>query len=221
MPVQKKQVRDPEKTKARILAAAKAEFARIGLGGARVDVIAARAKVQKRMMYHYFGNKDVLFSYVVESIYSDFRNAEAALEIEKLEPVEALKTLVTFTWNYYLANPELITLVNSENLHKARHIEKSKRLGDLNNVFVSRMRALLDRGAALGVFRQNLDEVQVLISLSGSGFHYLTNQHTGEIVYGRKLMTKAARDARLAFNIDTILRLVCTTKYLAQLEGAS
>ncbi|MEO6608944.1 MAG: TetR/AcrR family transcriptional regulator [Aestuariivirga sp.] len=220
MALQKKQVRDPEKTKLRILAAAKAEFARIGLGGARVDVIAARAKVQKRMMYHYFGNKEALFSYVVEAVYADFRAAEAALEIEKLEPVEALKTLVTFTWNYYLANPELITLVNSENLHKARHIEKSKRLAELNNVFVGRMRALLDRGAAQGVFRDGLDEVQVLISLSGGGFHYLTNQYTGEIVYGRKLMTKAARDARLAFNIDTMLRLVCTPKFLAHMEGA-
>ncbi len=219
MVAQKKQVRDPEKTKARILAAAKVEFARIGLGGARVDVIAARAKVQKRMMYHYFGNKEALFSHVVESVYADFRNAEAALEIDRLEPVAALKTLVTFTWNYYLDNPELITLVNSENLHKARHIEKSKRLAVLNNAFVERMRALLERGVAQGIFRKGLDEVQILISLSGSGFHYLTNQYTGEIVYGRKLMTKAARDARLAFNIDTMLRLVCTTKYLAQLEG--
>lgn len=221
MVAHKKQVRDPEKTKTRILAAAKAEFARIGLGGARVDVIAARAKVQKRMMYHYFGNKEALFSHVVEAVYADFRNAEAALEIEKLEPVEALKRLVTFTWDYYLDNPELITLVNSENLHKARHIEKSKRLADLNTAFVGRMRALLQRGMAQGIFRKGLDEVQVLISLSGGGFHYLTNQYTGEIVYGRKLMTKAARDARLAFNIETMLRLVCTTEYLAQLEGAS
>lgn len=217
----KKQVRDPEKTKARILAAAKAEFARIGLGGARVDVIAARAKVQKRMMYHYFGNKEALFSYVVEAVYADFRNAEAELKLETLEPVEALTRLVTFTWDYYLANPELITLVNSENLHKARHIEKSRRLAELNNVFVSRMRALLDRGAMQGIFRDGLDEVQVLISLAGGGFHYLTNQYTGEIVYGRKLMTKAARDQRLAFNIDTILRLVCTTKHLAHMEGAA
>ena len=58
--------RDPEATKLRIMAAAKVEFSKMGLDGARVDVIAARAKVQKRMMYHYFGNKELLYRLVLE-----------------------------------------------------------------------------------------------------------------------------------------------------------
>ena len=48
------------------------------------------------------------------------------LEIEKDDPITALKRLVRFTWSYYLENPEFITLVNSENLHKARHIKGSE-----------------------------------------------------------------------------------------------
>ncbi len=218
--VVEKQIRDPEQTKLRILAAAKVEFAQKGLGGARVDVIATRAKVQKRMMYHYFGNKEALFARVIEVAYASFRDAEAALEIEKQEPVVALEKLVAFTWNYYLENPELITLVNSENLHKAKHIKNSKALQKLNRSFVDRMRALLDRGATAGIFRKDLDPVQVLITLSGGGFHYLTNHHTGEIVYGRKLMTPEAKAARLHFNTETILRLVCTPKQLLKMEGA-
>ena len=214
-----KQIRDPEQTKLRILAAAKVEFAQKGLGGARVDVIATRAKVQKRMMYHYFGNKEALFAHVIEAVYSDFRDAEAALEIEKQEPVAALQKLVAFTWQYYLDNPELITLVNSENLHKAKHIKNSQALQKLNRRFVERMRTLLERGAVAGIFRTGLDPVQVLITLSGGGFHYLTNHHTGEIVYGRKLMTRQAQAARLQFNTETILRLVCTTEQLLKMEG--
>ncbi len=77
------------------------------------------------MMYHYFGNKEELFRIVLEDAYGDFRAAEAKLELDRLDPVEALKTLVAFTWKYYLDNPEFITLVNSENLHKARHIKDS------------------------------------------------------------------------------------------------
>jgi len=53
--------RDPEATKARILAAALHEFAAKGIAGARVDAIAARAKVNKRMLYHYFGSKEGLY----------------------------------------------------------------------------------------------------------------------------------------------------------------
>ena len=218
MGVAKKKSRDPETTKARIMAAAKAEFARKGLGGARVDVIAERAKVQKRMMYHYFGNKETLFRLVLEQAYADFRAAEAALEIEKDEPLQALCRLVAFTWDYYLAHPEFISLVNSENLHRAKYLKQSTNLPAINKSFVQRMETLLHRGAVSGVFRAKLDPIQVLITLSGTGFHYFTNQYTGEIVYGRSLMTDEAKARRLVFNIATILRLVCTPQTLMNSE---
>ena len=218
MAKEKKQVRDPDATKLRIMAAAKAEFAKMGLGGARVDVIAARAKIQKRMMYHYFGNKEVLYRLVLEEAYARFRAAEAALEIEKDEPITAMRRLVEFTWSYYLDNPEFISLVNTENLHKAKFLRKSPRLELLNKGFVKRMEKLLARGVEDGIFREGLDPVQVLITLSGMGFHYHTNQYTGEIVYGRPLMTKEAKAARLAFNIDAITRLVCRPEAVAKMN---
>ena len=213
--------RDPDATRARILAAAKHEFARKGLGGARVDDIAARAKANKRMLYHYFGNKEELFSRTLEDAYSAFRKAEADLKIEQDEPITALKRLVTFTWNYYLANPEFITLVNSENLHKARHIRKSDVMDDINKPFVARMQTLLERGVAEGSFRPGLDPVQILIVLSGVGFHYLTNRYTGAIVYGHDLMSEEAKAARLRFNIDAVLRIVCRPETLLKLEKTS
>ena len=211
--------RDPVATRKRILAAAKAEFARKGLGGARVDDIAAHAKANKRMMYHYFGNKEELFRLTLEDAYGAIRIAEAELKIEQDDPITALKRLVTFTWDYYLANPEFITLVNSENLHKARHIGNSAAMDAMNRPFVARMQVLLERGAAQGLFRPGLDPVQILIVLSGVGFHYLTNRYTGAIVYGRDLMSEQAKAARLAFNIDAVLRIVCRPEVLMQLEA--
>ena len=210
--------RDPDATRARILAAAKSEFARKGLGGARVDDIAAKAKINKRMLYHYFGNKEELFQRTLEDAYGAFRAAEAALKIEQDEPITALKRLVTFTWDYYLANPEFITLVNSENLHKARHIKASEAMDDMNKPFVARMQTLLQRGVAQGLFRSDLDPVQILIALAGFGFHYLTNRHTGAIVYGRDLMSEQAKAARLKFNVDSVLRIVCLPQVLIKLE---
>ncbi len=191
----------------------------MGLGGARVDDIAAKATINKRMLYHYFGNKEELFQRTLEDAYGHFRAAEAALKIEQDDPITALKRLVTFTWEYYLANPEFITLVNSENLHRAKHIKKSKAMDDMNKTFVARMNTLLQRGAAEGSFRQNLDPVQILIALSGMGFHYLTNRHTGDIVYGRDLMSEQAKSARLKFNIDSVLRIVCRPEVLIRLES--
>jgi AcrR family transcriptional regulator len=186
------------------------------LGGARVDRIAAKAKTNKRMLYHYFGNKEALFTRTLEDTYADFRAAEASLKVEADDPVTALKRLMQFTWDYYLANPEFITLVNSENLHKARHIKTSKELRELNRIFVGRMANLLRRGEVEGKFRTGLDAVQVLIALAGLGFHYLNNRYTGEIVYGRNMMSAKALRDRGAFNIEAVLRIVCRPEILQQ-----
>jgi AcrR family transcriptional regulator len=210
--------RDPDATRKRILKAAKAEFARKGLGGARIDDIAARAKSNKRMLYHYFGNKEELFRITLEDAYAEIREAEAQLAIEKDDPITALKRLVRFTWSYYLDNPEFITLVNSENLHKARHIKGSKRFNELSRPFVGRMQALLKRGAEQGLFRNDLDPVQVNITIAAIGYYYLTNRFTGAIVFERDLMDKRALEQRLDFNIKTILRVICTPETLARTE---
>lgn len=218
---QSPKVRDPEATRSRILAAAKTEFARKGLGGARVDDIAIRAKANKRMLYHYFGNKDELFRITLEDAYGSIRTAEAKLEIEKDDPITAIIRLVQFTWQYYLENPEFITLVNSENLHKARHIKSSARMREMSRPFVGRMRGLLERGAAAGVFRPDMDPAQVNITIAAIGYYYLTNRFTGSIVFERDLMNDKSLAERLDFNIKTILRLVCTPETLASLEAQS
>jgi len=214
-----KKSRNPDDTKRRILAAAKVEFAKKGLGGARVDDIAARAKANKRMMYHYFGNKDDLFKQVVEDAYGKFREREAALELDDLEPVTAIKTLIAFIWKYFLENPEFITLVNSENLHKARHIKKSGRMEEMNRSFVGRMQHLLERGVKARVFRTGLDPVQVNISIAAVGYYYLTNRFTGSIVFERDLMSEKALAARLEFNTQTILRMICTPQALERIDA--
>jgi AcrR family transcriptional regulator len=213
--------RDPQATRARILKAAKAEFAKKGLAGARVDDLALRAKSNKRMLYHYFGNKEELFRITLEDAYAGIREAEARLAIEKDDPITALTRLVRFTWNYYLENPEFITLVNSENLHKARHIKGSKPFLDISRPFVARMRALLQRGAEEGLFRPDLDPVQVNITLAAIGYYYLTNRFTGAIVFERDLMGASALDERIDFNIKTMLRVVCTPETLARIEDGT
>ena len=206
--LEKPRVRDAEATKARILAAAKREFARNGLGGARVDVIAERASANKRMIYHYFESKDGLFQTVLEEAYLDIRTAEQKLDLDHLDPRAALESLVRFTWTYYLRNPEFITLVNSENLHRGKHLQKSETVKVANRRLVSMVTAILERGVASGVFRSGVDPVQLNITIAAIGYYYLTNRFTGSVVFERDLMARDALEERLAFNIETILRLV-------------
>ena len=200
--------RDAEQTRKRILAAATVEFARKGLGGARVDEIAARSKANKRMIYHYFGSKERLFTAVLEDAYLGIRSAEQTLHLDELLPDEAIAKLVRFTWDYYLAHPEFLTLVNSENLHRGRHLKTSDAIRQTSGQLVAMVKRILDRGVAAGVFRGGVDPVQLNISIAAIGYYYLTNRFTGSIVYERDLMAKENLEARLNFNLDTILRLL-------------
>jgi AcrR family transcriptional regulator len=200
--------RDAEQTRKRILDAATVEFARKGLGGARVDAIALRSKSNKRMIYHYFGSKEQLFKEVIEAAYVGIRSAEQKLHLDELEPVEAISTLVRFTWSYYLQHPEFLTLVNSENLHRAKHMKTSDVIRAVSGKFVQMVAEILDRGVATGVFRAGIDPVQLNITIAAIGYYYLTNRFTGSIVFERDLMAREHLESRLHFNLDTILRLV-------------
>ncbi|CAE6825249.1 TetR/AcrR family transcriptional regulator [Paraburkholderia domus] len=200
--------RDPEVTRARILEAAKMEFAKLGLAGARVEAIATRSKANKRMIYHYFGSKEELFVAVLEDAYADIRTAELKLNLDHLSPEDAIVALATHTWNYYLKNPEFMTLVNSENLHKARHLKKSERFKELHHDFISMLQRILDRGVEAGVFRSGVDARQLHITMAAIGYYYLTNRHTSGLIFDIDFMSKEALKARLDFNIETILRLV-------------
>lgn len=200
--------RDAERTQRQILAAAKREFARKGLGGARVDDIAKSAKANKRMIYHYFNSKEELFKRVVVDAYVDLRTAEQKLNLEHLPPEEALESLVRFTWKYYLRNPEFLHLVNNENLHRARHLKRSEVINVVSRKFVSMVGRLLQRGEESGVFRPGIDPVQLNITIAAIGYYYLTNRFTGSIIFERDMMTPDALEQRLNFNIDTIMRLV-------------
>ncbi|WP_312531986.1 TetR/AcrR family transcriptional regulator [Paracoccus sp. (in: a-proteobacteria)] len=204
----KPRIRDADATKARILKAAQNEFARNGFGGARVDVIAEKADANKRMLYHYFGGKEDLFQTVLENAYIAIRDAEQKLALDHLPPNEALVRLVRFTWDYYLKHPEFITLVNSENLHRAKHLKKSEIVKIYSRRFVSMVDTILKRGVASGDFRTGIDPVQLNLTIAAIGYYYLTNQYTGSIIFERDLMAKEALEERLQFNIDTILRLV-------------
>jgi AcrR family transcriptional regulator len=200
--------RDPERTRHRILAAATEEFSRYGLGGARVDRIAARAGANKRMLYYYFRDKDNLFLSALERSYAQIRAAERGLDLEHLEPRAALKRLVEFTWHYFLEHPEFLTLLNSENLHKGRHVRRSRSVPEMHTPLVETLRAVLRRGESAGAFRRGIDPVQLYISIAGEGYFYLSNRYTLSQIFGRDLMQKKALAERARHNAEMILNAV-------------
>ena len=200
--------RSPENTKQGILDAARGEFAKHGLAGARVDQIAEASGSNKRMIYHYFGGKEQLFAAVIEDAYTNIRSQEGMLGLADLSPEQGIRRLVEFTWRYYLENPEFITLVNSENLHQARHIAGNRQLRKLQKAYVETVEGILKRGEETGVFRKGIDAANLCITIAAIGFYYLNNRHTGGVLFGFNFTSREALATRLKFNLDTIMQLV-------------
>ena len=206
--------RDPEGMRLRILEAAKQEFAAHGLAGARVDRIAAKAGANKRMLYYHIGNKEDLYLAVLEGAYEQIRKEERSLDLEHLDPPDAIRSLVDFTWNYFLENPEFLALLNSENLARARHLKRSTKVKSMHSPFVEMIRSVVRRGVASGDFPSAVDPVQLYISIAGLSFFYLSNSATLGFIFGRDLLSEEARDERLDHMVALVLAAL-TGKSLA------
>jgi len=204
-PVADEKLRDADRSQAVILGAARDEFAEFGLGGARMDRIAERAGLNKRLIYYYFEDKERLFQAVLEQAYRDIRQAEQQLNLLELSPPAALRRLVEFTWNYYLEHPEFITLLNSANLHKARHLQGSRRARELNSPLIEMLAGILERGRRDGSFRGGVDPMQLYISIAGMSYFYMSNNHTLSAIFGRDLLSAKARQERLNHMCDLVL----------------
>ncbi|MBA3593598.1 MAG: TetR family transcriptional regulator [Pseudomonadota bacterium] len=200
--------RDADRSQQAILLAARDEFAQHGLGGARVDRIAERADLNKRLIYYYFKSKDDLFLAVLEQAYADIRAAETKLQLRNMAPTLAIRRLTEFTWEYYIDHPEFLTLLNSENLHLGRHLAMSSRVQEMNSPLVQTLAEILERGRADGLFRGGIDPVQLYVSIAGMSYFYLSNNHTLSAIFGRDLMTPKARHERLSHMCDVVLGYV-------------
>jgi AcrR family transcriptional regulator len=209
--------RDPEGMQRKILDAATDEFANHGYGGARIERISRRARTVDRMLYYYFGSKEKLFRAVLEGAYERIGRAEARLDLASTPPIEAMRELIAFTWEYYCAHPEFIRLLNSENQHRGQHLRRSTRLSQLSFPLLSTLRDLLSRGGRAGEFRSDVDPIQIYITIAALGYFYLSNRYTLSRFLDRDLMTEDNRRTWLAHITDVVMDHITTTGHTAQL----
>ena len=216
--------RDADRSQAIILNAARNEFAEHGLGGARVDRIAERAGLNKRLIYYYFDDLEKLFQAVLEQAYLHIREAEHKLNLLAQKPADAIRSLVEFTWNYYLQHPEFLTLLNSANLHRARHLEASQSVREMNSPLIATLGEILERGRKDGSFRGGIDQLQLYVSIAGLSYFYLSNNYTLSAIFGRDLMTPKSRSERLSHICEVTLacelNAACLVLVVGGLPGA-
>jgi AcrR family transcriptional regulator len=186
-------VRDAERTRAEILAVATREFADRGFAGARVDEIAAKTRTTKRMIYYYFGNKEGLYVAVLERAYAGIRALEQQLDVEHLAPQDALRQLAELTFDHHESHPDFIRLVSIENIHRAEHLATSPILDGLASPALDVLSRILARGRDAGVFRADLDALDVHMVISAFCVFRTANRHTWSAIFQRDMLDPQQR----------------------------
>jgi AcrR family transcriptional regulator len=177
-------LRDAERTRAELLAVATEVFAESGYSGARVDEIAERTRTTKRMIYYYFGGKEQLYLAVLENAYRGIREAEQKLTVDHANPVEAIRRLAEVTFDHHIAHDAFIRLVSIENIHRGEFISRLASLRELSTPATSLLDDILRDGRAAGVFRTDVDALDVHVVISSYCVFQVANRYTFGFLFG-------------------------------------
>jgi AcrR family transcriptional regulator len=195
-------------TRESILRAATRVFARHGYDGGSIEKISKSAKSVDRMIYYYFGNKEGLFIEVLENAYRRMNDAELRLKLDTSRPVEALDAVIGFVLSYYRKNPAFITLLNTENLQRGKHIAKSDRARQYSSPAIAIVNELLQNGIAQKLFREDVSARNVYLLIAATAYFYMSNRYTLSAFLGENLKTPEAIANWQAFIRSTVLRTV-------------
>ncbi|GAB2655275.1 TetR/AcrR family transcriptional regulator [Saccharopolyspora gloriosae] len=193
-PADEPRQRDAERTRAELLDVALAEFADKGYAGARVDEIAARTSTTKRMIYYYFGGKEQLYIAALERAYAAIRGIEQRLDVAHLDPVQAIRRVAESTFDHHESHPAFIRLVSIENIDHGRHLAKSAELPGLGTPALEVLTGILERGREAGLFRADVDALDVHMAISSFCFFRTANRHTFQAIFDRDMLAPDRRE---------------------------
>jgi AcrR family transcriptional regulator len=203
-------IRDADRTRAEILDTAAREFAEKGFDGARVDEIAAKTRTTKRMIYYYFTSKDQLFVEVLERAYTVIRSLEQNLDVDHLDPAEAIRQLAGLTFDHHESHPDFVRLVSIENIHRAEHITRSSALSNLANPALDVLTRILARGRAAGRFRDDVDALDVHMAISAFCVFRTANRYTFNAIFDRDMLDPARREHHRRMLADMLVSYLTT-----------
>jgi AcrR family transcriptional regulator len=174
-------------TRERILRAAISEFAAKGFSGGRIDTICGAARVNIRMIYHHFGDKEGLYVAALEETLSGLRSEELKLDVDSVPPMEGMLALFEFTYEHFAAHPRLISLLSGENLLKAKYLKRSKRTPVISSPVIRQLETIITRGEAAGCFRKGLDPLQLYVLIVSVSYFHLSNGYTLSVIFEKNI----------------------------------
>lgn len=190
-------------TQGNILSAAEEIFSQKGLYGARIDEIAEAAGCNKRMIYAHFGSKEGLYTAVLKHVYSRLFVTEEVLLAENLSPVEAVHLYIKELFNFLKDNPTFIKMVMWENLNEAKYMKDSG-AANIKNASVKLLEKVLKQGIEDGVFKENTNPREIIISINLYCFSCFSNVYTMTHIMNIDFFNPEEMELRL----DTVTEMI-------------
>lgn len=154
--------RNPVKTKKQILKAATEHFSLDGIAGARVDEIAKVAKINKAMIYHYFGDKESLYEAALKQQMQEM-TVFVQIESKETNELSILKQMIDVYFDYCLQNPHYVSLMMWEMVSNWKYLNRisSEISDDIQKMLVQ----VVKNGQLKGIFYSDIDP-RIFVSLS-------------------------------------------------------
>ena len=192
-----------------LLDAGKTEFANYGYDGARLERIAAKAGCAKRMLYYYFGNKKDVYLAVIEQCYSDIRASEELLNLDALEPLQALHTLAQKSFDYHEHNQAFTRLVLQENFQGGQMLGQISKTEVLRKAALEPVERILQRGVAQGIFKAEVRAVDVHYLISALSSFRVDHAATWQSLLQVDLLGETTRAHHQQLLLSQVTALVC------------
>lgn len=184
-----------EESRGRILNSATKIFAEKGLDGSRIDEIAEDAGINKRMLYHYYGSKEDLYTEVLrfnyDKIYTMSKNAFVLADDPKENVTRAIRA-----YFYFLANNEaFVRLISWEALNGGRFAKKV--IPQFFELVELEFDGIIKDGIKRKFIRPDIDIRQVILSVQALCLVYFNRREIVQPLWQENMLSEKMLEARL------------------------
>lgn len=206
--MKEKRSRDSKRSREDILRAAEEEFSDKGLYGTRVDEIAKKANINKRMIYEYFGSKEELYKSVLVEVYSRLSRRELGLLHDGGSCTDKIRNVIRLYFEFLRDNPSYVSMILWENLNKGRYIQEID-FSEIKDPAIDLLRITIKEGKENGSFKHSIDTDQVILSLLTYTFSYFSNRYTLSWLLQKRLGEEENIQQRIDNVTDMFLNYMC------------
>jgi TetR/AcrR family transcriptional regulator len=139
------------------------------------------------------------------------RKEERELNLTDLDPVDAIRRLIEFKFDYYTRNPAMIRLLAGENMQNANYLKRSSRLREMHISLIDVLQSVLTAGEKQKRIKPGVDPVQLYFTIASLSYFYFSNAATLSTVFGRNLARPEERKTRTAHAVDLVLSYIRRT----------